>query len=217
MEPLAWPVDCYKGEECFIGFGYPDIDGDGRGFDCKPPGYPGHEGTDISISASAMETGTKVFAAADGVVLWAFDGKYDRCPSSERDCQEPRSAAKPRSKDGYRVCTELGNYCKNASGKCFWCFYGGNVVVIKHDFSTGIFASRYDHLRAGSIRVKPGDSVRKGQVIGMVGSAGRSTGPHLHFEIWRSSYYDPFDPWAGQCSRTSAPFWRFPAGGPTRQ
>lgn len=39
----------------------------------------------------------------------------------------------------------------------------------------------YGHLLPGSLRVKPGDRVRRGQVIGRLGNSGNSTGPHLHF------------------------------------
>jgi len=54
----------------------------------------------------------------------------------------------------------------------------GNLVVIDH--GTGVF-SIYAHL--SKFHVKEGDFVRKGQIIGRVGSTGRSTGPHLHFGI----------------------------------
>jgi murein DD-endopeptidase MepM/ murein hydrolase activator NlpD len=57
--------------------------------------------------------------------------------------------------------------------------YGyGNEVLIDHGFG---YTSRYAHLQ--DILVKPGDNVRRGQVIGTLGSSGRSTGPHLHYEI----------------------------------
>lgn len=54
----------------------------------------------------------------------------------------------------------------------------GNVVYIKHD---GGVESRYAHL--SSFAVRPGQSVKRGEVIGRSGNTGTSTGPHLHFEI----------------------------------
>lgn len=54
----------------------------------------------------------------------------------------------------------------------------GNRIVVRHDFG---LATRYGHLSRFS--VKPGASVRRGDVIGYVGSTGRSTGAHLHYEI----------------------------------
>lgn len=54
----------------------------------------------------------------------------------------------------------------------------GNVVDVKHEYG---FSTRYGHLR--SILVRPGQVVRKGQVIGIQGSTGRSTGEHVHYEV----------------------------------
>ncbi|MEO8333444.1 MAG: M23 family metallopeptidase [bacterium] len=57
---------------------------------------------------------------------------------------------------------------------------GGNHVII--DIGGGRFAF-YAHLKPGSLRVKVGDAVKRGQVIGLVGNTGNSTEPHLHFHI----------------------------------
>ncbi|RIL10057.1 MAG: hypothetical protein DCC75_05160 [Proteobacteria bacterium] len=54
----------------------------------------------------------------------------------------------------------------------------GNLVVIKHASGT---TSHYGHCQ--SIRVRPGQKVRAGDIIGTVGSSGHSTGPHLHLEL----------------------------------
>ena len=54
----------------------------------------------------------------------------------------------------------------------------GNLLVLKHNFD---LVTRYGHLSA--FNVKPGQSVKRGAVIGYVGSTGRATGAHLHYEI----------------------------------
>ena len=54
----------------------------------------------------------------------------------------------------------------------------GNLIVLKHAFG---LVTRYGHL--SSFTVKPGQQVKRGDVIGYVGSTGRSTGAHLHYEI----------------------------------
>jgi murein DD-endopeptidase MepM/ murein hydrolase activator NlpD len=57
----------------------------------------------------------------------------------------------------------------------------GKMVHISHGYS---LASRYGHL--SEILVRPGQRVRRGDVIGRVGSTGRSTGPHLHYEMFKA-------------------------------
>jgi murein DD-endopeptidase MepM/ murein hydrolase activator NlpD len=54
----------------------------------------------------------------------------------------------------------------------------GNLVVLRHDFG---LSTRYAHL--SSFNVRPGSTVKRGDIIGYVGSTGRSTGAHLHYEI----------------------------------
>ena len=57
----------------------------------------------------------------------------------------------------------------------------GNFVKLVH---TGGYASGYGHM--SRIAVSPGTHVARGQVIGYVGSTGMSTGPHLHWEVWKN-------------------------------
>ncbi len=61
----------------------------------------------------------------------------------------------------------------------------GNVIVIKH---TDLLYSLMAHLQQGSIKVKEGDFVRRGQVIAKVGNSGRSPYPHLHFQFQAQPY-----------------------------
>jgi murein DD-endopeptidase MepM/ murein hydrolase activator NlpD len=56
----------------------------------------------------------------------------------------------------------------------------GNYVVIRH--AGGEF-SHYGHLKQGSVRVKAGDTVTRGQTIGQLGQTGNTTEPHLHFQL----------------------------------
>ena len=57
--------------------------------------------------------------------------------------------------------------------------YGEYVVINHHDGTMTL----YGHMLAGSRRVSEGQEVSQGQVLGIVGSTGNSTGPHLHFEV----------------------------------
>ena len=57
---------------------------------------------------------------------------------------------------------------------------GGNHIVL--DLGGGRYAF-YAHFQPGSLKVKVGDRVTRGQVIGLVGNSGNSTEPHLHFHI----------------------------------
>ena len=67
--------------------------------------------------------------------------------------------------------------------------YGyGNRILIKHAYG---FETLYAHLN-GDIKVKKGQWVNKNQLIATVGSTGRSTGPHLHYEIHKNG--EPRDP-----------------------
>lgn len=60
---------------------------------------------------------------------------------------------------------------------------GGNTVRIRHN---SVYSTAYLHLSKYGPGLKVGQRVRQGQVIGYVGSTGRSTGPHLDFRVWKN-------------------------------
>jgi len=72
-------------------------------------------------------------------------------------------------------CTGAGTVIFAATGMGY-----GKEVVVDHGFG---YTSRYAHL--DEIKVKKGQKLKRGEVLGTLGSTGRSTGPHLHYEIRR--------------------------------
>ena len=76
-----------------------------------------------------------------------------------------------------------------------------NYVVIDHG---GGYTGLYAHFKTGSVAVARGQAVTAGTQIGLTGSSGISTGPHLHFESWKDEEW--FEPSAGPC-RTGDSFW----------
>lgn len=72
----------------------------------------------------------------------------------------------------------------------------GNLIEIKH---SNKFVTKYAHLK--KIYIKAGDTVSKGQIIGVQGNSGNSTGEHLHFEIWlNNKHVNPLDFLAHACN-----------------
>jgi len=64
--------------------------------------------------------------------------------------------------------------------KAGWCGGGGNCVKIKHNST---YETLYAHMSKFARGIKSGVRVKQGQTIGYVGSTGKSTGPHLHYEV----------------------------------
>lgn len=81
---------------------------------------------------------------------------------------------------------KVSNYCTHDYGKYYSCGCGGgwgNYIVVDHG---GGLSTLYAHCRA--IYVSEGQQVTKGDVIGLVGTTGWSTGEHLHFEVRENGY-----------------------------
>lgn len=105
-------------------------------------------------------TGTPVYATEDGVIMWAADGAL--LPGDD-------------SGDGW------------ASRYYLRKDFLGLGVVIEHG-ARGGYVTVNAHLSKFAAGLKPFDRVKRGQLIGYVGSTGASTGPHLHFEVIPTSY-----------------------------
>ena len=76
---------------------------------------------------------------------------------------------------GTRVCAPADGvvvFCGTKGGY-------GNIIAIDHGYGT---VTRYGHL--DGFNVRPGQRVKRGDVIGFSGNTGRSTAPHLHYEVW---------------------------------
>jgi len=98
--------------------------------------------------------GQAILAVADATVVVATDGFPDN---------------RPRTSEGFVPALEVTMHS-----------VGGNVVTL--DLGDGLFAS-YAHLQPGSVKVRVGDRVSRGQALGAIGNSGDSRWPHLHFQV----------------------------------
>jgi hypothetical protein len=105
--------------------------------------------------------GKPVVAVADATVVTARDGLPDNVPGHNTPGHEGFSPAVPITMDTV----------------------AGNTITL--DLGSGQFAY-YCHLQPGSVRVKVGERVRRGQVMALIGASGDAREPHLHFEITNS-------------------------------
>ena len=138
--------------------------------------YDGHEGTDY-------------------LLMWGFS------TMDQHDVQVVAAA------DGEVTQAEDGNYdrCHETSGFVVTCDghpMKANQVAVRH--ADGLL-SRYAHLKKGSVKVKVGQKVRCGDLLGYVGSSGRSARPHLHFEV-QDAAGKAVDPYAGIKSQATS-YW----------
>jgi murein DD-endopeptidase MepM/ murein hydrolase activator NlpD len=120
---------------------------------------------------------------------------YPRLPAYKGDYRWPLGAGIVSSEFGHRgreqhegldIAADPGEpVYAAAAGEVLYADHNlrgyGNVVILRHDSS---MTTLYAHNK--SLQVHPGDKVKQGQVIALLGSTGHSTGPHVHFEIRRA-------------------------------
>jgi hypothetical protein len=99
--------------------------------------------------------GQPVYAVADAVVASTKDGLPDGRPEVGKTPADPRVPMTLETIAGNHIILDLGD---------------------------GIYAG-YAHLQPGSLRVKAGDHVKAGDVLGLIGDSGNTTEPHLHFQL----------------------------------
>lgn len=116
---------------------------------------------DQSENSSYFGYGAEVLAVADGLVESVNDGIPENVPASAR----LREIGEAETLRAVPMTLET---------------IGGNHVILDLGESRYAF---YGHLMPGSLRVRPGDRVRRGALIGRLGNSGNSTGPHLHFHL----------------------------------
>jgi len=120
----------------------------------------------IEELAARVQKGTFVWPV-QGMIFSLFGPRWGRIHEGI-DISAPRGTPIVAAKDGVIIVAGrkegYGGY--------------GNTVEIKHDDG---FTTRYGHL--SETKVKEGDTVKAGDIIGLVGCTGRCTGPHCHFEI----------------------------------
>ncbi len=164
----------------------------------------------VNDKEKVIETGNVLFAnlklGGENLPLYYYDGKgseghYDKNGKSVKKAlmKTPINGARLSSPFGMRkhpidgfnkmhrgtdFAAPMGTPIM-ASGdgvikKAGWCGGGGNCIVIKHNST---YQTIYAHMSKFASGIRSGVRVKQGQTIGFVGSTGKSTGPHLHYEV----------------------------------
>lgn len=122
------------------------------------------------VAQSQMLRSTPSIAPVRGILTDGFGGRSDPF------------TGEPGTHNAIDISSAVGQPVRApADGlvvKAEWANGYGNVIYIAHGYG---YSTRYGHL--SSFAARPGQRVKRGDVIGYVGSTGRSTGPHLHYEV----------------------------------
>ncbi|MEZ0225647.1 MAG: M23 family metallopeptidase [Alphaproteobacteria bacterium] len=176
---LGWPADCSLGKDCWIAQ-YVDHDPTPSSQDFTCGHLTYDKHTGIDIALK-----DRAAISGDVHVLAAADGKVGRIRDSMED------------HDGT---AEDISAVKAAKKEC------GNLVSLVH--ADG-WITEYCHMKKGSVAVRDGQSVKKGEVLGYVGQSGMAAFAHVHFSLrHRNTDVDPFaGPAFSGCGGKTVPMW----------
>ncbi len=120
--------------------------------------------------------------SAGHYVVQGFNGGYSHRGFSKYgvDFSMPDGTELYAAREGTVVDVEYRNYRGGASRK--YAKYANFIVIEHSDGSTG----EYYHLQQDGVFVRPGDKVKRGQLIGLSGSTGFTSVPHLHFAVYKA-------------------------------
>ena len=122
------------------------------------------------VAQSLLLSSTPSIAPVRGILTDGFGGRSDPF------------TGEPGTHNAIDISSAIGQAVRSpADGivvKSEWANGYGNVIYLSHGYG---YSTRYGHL--SSFAVHPGQRVKRGDILGYVGSTGRSTGPHLHYEV----------------------------------
>lgn len=159
----------------------------------------GYEAAEAAEAAAAeaigkeikkLQESTDVVYAAGGYIWPVTTSKYITSPFGPRTSPGGIGSTNHKGVDIGGVGYNSTIYATKA-GKVVIATYEnsyGNYVMVDHgvDSSGNKWATCYAHMSSGTFKVSVGDYVTQGQALGITGSTGHSTGPHLHYEIWKN-------------------------------
>jgi murein DD-endopeptidase MepM/ murein hydrolase activator NlpD len=179
---LGWPADCSLGKDCWIAQ-YVDHDSAPSSQDFTCGHLTYDKHDGIDIALKDRNTMNR-----DIHVVAAADGKVGRM----RDGMEDHFG----TPEDIAAVKEMKKEC-------------GNLVSLVHD---GGWITEYCHMKKGSITVRDGQYVHKGDVLGSVGQSGMAQFAHVHFAVRHKN--QTVDPFAGEgfsgCGGTVKPMWEKP-------
>src|SRR5207253_903922 len=122
------------------------------------------------VAQSLLLSSTPSTAPVHGILTDGFGGRQDPF------------TGEPGTHNAIDISSAVGQSVRApADGivvKAEWANGYGNVIYVSHGYG---YSTRYGHLSGYAVR--PGQRIKRGDVLGYVGSTGRSTGPHLHYEV----------------------------------